>query len=201
MASGLKYLPTVIADAVTCIAGSAGIMQIGIWNPFLLASKALISFSGGLWSIIHPGIASGNCIAYQILGGIGFGLINNVRPMILQTHIGMQAYVSKELVPVGASSFMSMASVSEKLIISPELTRRILNSGATNFGLLISLQDLSIVIDELNRSISCIVYLPAAAATIGFFLTLGLEWISLKDDTGSVKFEEAVAGLDNKEKA
>lgn len=78
IASGIRYLPTVIADAITCIVGSAIIMQLGIWNPFLLLSKVMISLSGGLLSTIHVGISSGHCIGYQILGGIGFGLVNNV---------------------------------------------------------------------------------------------------------------------------
>jgi MFS family permease len=78
VASGVRYLPTVIADAIACIVGSGIIMQLGIWNPFLLLSKALIALSGGLLSTIHPGISSANIIGYQILGGVGFGLVNNV---------------------------------------------------------------------------------------------------------------------------
>jgi MFS family permease len=78
VASGVRYLPTVIADAIACIIGSGIIMQLGIWNPFLLLSKALISLSGGLLSTIHPGISSAHIVGYQILGGVGFGLVNNV---------------------------------------------------------------------------------------------------------------------------
>jgi MFS family permease len=78
IASGIRYLPTVIADALACIIGSGIVMRLGIWNPFLLLSKALIALSGGLLSTIHPGISSAHCIGYQILGGVGFGLVNNM---------------------------------------------------------------------------------------------------------------------------
>jgi hypothetical protein len=78
VASGVRYLPTVIADALTCIIASSLIMQLGIWVPFLLLAKSLISISGGLLTTIHPNISSAHWIGYQILGGCGYGLINNV---------------------------------------------------------------------------------------------------------------------------
>lgn len=78
LASGVRYLPIVIADALTCVLGSAIIMQLGAWNPFLLLAKVLISLSGGLLSTIHLGQSSGHWVGYQVLGGVGYGLVNNV---------------------------------------------------------------------------------------------------------------------------
>ncbi|KAF2115524.1 major facilitator superfamily domain-containing protein [Lophiotrema nucula] len=193
IASGIRYLPTVIADALTCIVGSAIIMQLGIWNPFLLLSKVLISLSGGLLSTIHLGISSSHLIGYQILGGIGFGLVNNV------AHIGMQASVPKELVPIGASSLMSIVSATCAVYlaagqtifqdrlkanlsgkVSSELIERLLDLGATNIRSFISLADLPVVLEGYSKSITQVFYLPAAAPVIGFFIALGLKWTSLK---------------------
>ncbi|KAF2001347.1 MFS general substrate transporter [Amniculicola lignicola CBS 123094] len=194
VASGIRYLPTVVADALTCIIGSGLIMQLGIWNPFLLLSKALISLSGGLLSTIQPNVSSSHLIGYQIIGGMGYGLVNNVG------HIGMQASIPKELVPIGAGSLMSIISATCAIYLaagqaifqarltahlsgklSSEVIERILYSGATDLRSFISPTDLPIVLDGYSESISHVfVCLPAAAPVIGFVIALGLKWTSLK---------------------
>lgn len=78
VASGVRYLPTVIADAITCIVGSGFVMQTSTWNPFLLTAFVMITLGGGLLTTIHPHISDGHWIGYQIFGGIGYGFLNNV---------------------------------------------------------------------------------------------------------------------------
>ncbi|KAF2820881.1 MFS general substrate transporter [Ophiobolus disseminans] len=214
VASGVRYLPTVIADAIACIVGSGLIMQLGIWNPFLLLSKALISLSGGLLSTIHPGISSGHIISYQILGGVGFGLVNNVG------HIGMQASVPKELVPIAAGSLMSIVSATCAIFlalgqtifqgrltthlsgkVSSELIDRILGSGATSLRSFIEPAHLPTVLESYSKSITEVFYLPAAAPVLGFLVALGLKWTSLKQQAAPTAGEEAENELDLGSKA
>ncbi|CBF83093.1 hypothetical protein AN3254.2 [Aspergillus nidulans FGSC A4] len=82
-ASGVRYLPTVIADVVTSIFGSALVTYWGWWNPFLTFGMAMISLGGGLLSTIHPGISNGHWIGYQILAGIGYSLAVNMVSLLL----------------------------------------------------------------------------------------------------------------------
>ena len=77
-ASGIRYLPTVISDALASVIGAGLVMQLGIWNPFLLFAEAMVCLGAGLLSTIHPGISDGHWIGYQIFGGIGYSLASNL---------------------------------------------------------------------------------------------------------------------------
>lgn len=91
----------------------------------------------------------------------------------LQAHIGMQASVPKELVPIGASSLMSIVSATCAIYlaagqtifqdrlkanlsgkVSSELIDRLLISGATNIRSFISRTDLPVVLEGYSRSIT-----------------------------------------------
>ena len=77
-ASGVRYLPTVISDALASIIGAGIVMQLGIWNPFLLFAMASVSIGAGLLTTIYPSVSDGHWIGYQILGGIGYSLASNL---------------------------------------------------------------------------------------------------------------------------
>ena len=77
-ASGIRYLPTVISDALASVIVAKIIMLLGYWNPFLLYAEAMVSLCAGLLTTIHPGISSGHWIGYQIFGGIGYSLASNL---------------------------------------------------------------------------------------------------------------------------
>ena len=77
-ASGIRYLPTVISDALASMIGAGIVMQLGVWNPFLLFAEVMVCIGGGLLTTIHPGISDGHWIGYQIFGGIGYSLASNL---------------------------------------------------------------------------------------------------------------------------
>ena len=62
-------MPTVISDALASVIGASIVMQLGIWNPFLLFAKAMVCLGGGLLTTIYPGISDGHWIGYQIFAG------------------------------------------------------------------------------------------------------------------------------------
>lgn len=76
--SGIRYLPTVISDALASVIGAGIVMQLGIWNPFLLFAEAMVCLGAGLLTTIHPGISDAHWIGYQIFGGIGYSLASNL---------------------------------------------------------------------------------------------------------------------------
>lgn len=76
--SGIRYLPTVISDALASIIGAGIVMQLGYWTPFLLFAEAMVCLGGGLLSTIYPGISDGHWIGYQIFGGVGYSLASNL---------------------------------------------------------------------------------------------------------------------------
>ena len=77
-ASGVRYLPTVISDALASLIGAGIVMQLGVWNPFLLFAEAMVCVGAGLLTTLHPGISDGHWIGYQIFGGIGYSLASNL---------------------------------------------------------------------------------------------------------------------------
>jgi hypothetical protein len=76
--SGVRYLPTVIADVLAAVIGAGIVMKVGYWNPFLLFGEAMICLGGGLLTTLYPGISVGHWIGYQIFGGMGYSLATNL---------------------------------------------------------------------------------------------------------------------------
>lgn len=90
-ASGVRYLPTVIADVLASFIGAGMAMKIGVWNPFLLFAEAMVCIGAGLLTTLQPGISDGHWIGYQIFGGIGYSLASNMIRINLLVSIGSQS--------------------------------------------------------------------------------------------------------------
>lgn len=83
--SGIDYFPTVISDVLASFLGSALVMHLGWWNPFLLFAEIMVCIGGGLLTTIYPEISSGHWIGYQIFGGIGYALATNLVSLTLHS--------------------------------------------------------------------------------------------------------------------
>ncbi|KAI1652074.1 MFS general substrate transporter [Daldinia loculata] len=201
--SGIKYFPTVIADAVAAFVGAGVIVQaVGWWNPFLLLAEALVCIGGGLLSTIYPEISSGHWIGYQILAGFGFSLAGNL------AHLGMQASLPIELVPLGATTLLTIISTSctiftaigqtifqkrlmanLSVVVPPEVVQAIISAGATNLDSVVDPSVLSTVIREYGKSITQVFYVPAGAPVLSFVLVAFTKWTSTKKRPTSTKAE------------
>ncbi|KAM0798244.1 hypothetical protein BDR22DRAFT_913968 [Usnea florida] len=192
-ASGIRYLPTVISDALSSMIGAGIVMQLGIWNPFLLFAEVMVCIGGGLLTTIHPGISDGHWIGYQIFGGIGYSLASNL------AHLGMQASLPQDLVPIGATTllfgistscaiflsigqtlFNSRLSTNLSQVVPPDIARKVMSVGATNVRSVVSSGDLTAVLQAYSNAVTQIFYIPAVAPVISFLLLLGCTWTSVK---------------------
>ncbi|OTA98605.1 hypothetical protein M426DRAFT_17239 [Hypoxylon sp. CI-4A] len=195
--SGVDYFPTVIADVLAAFIGSGIVMQLGWWNPFILFGEALVCLGGGLLSTLYPEISSGHWIGYQIFGGLGYSLVSNI------SHIGMQASLPQDLVPIGASTLLAVISTSCAIfnaigqtvfqrrieinlssVVPPDVIENVINGGATNIASFVSPEQLSPVIRAYGKSITQVFYIPAGAPVISFFIIAGCKWISMKSKQG-----------------
>ncbi|KAK7985485.1 hypothetical protein PG988_003107 [Apiospora saccharicola] len=193
VSSGTYYLPTVISDVLASFIGSGIVMQLGWWNPFLILSEAFVCIGGGLLSTIYPGISDGHWIGYQIFGGVGYALSTNL------AHLGMQASLPKELVPIGASNLLMIISTScaiflaagqalfqQRLIVNlstvveDDVVKKVISAGATNLGSVVEPSQLPLVIREYSNAITDVFYIPAASPAIAFVLVSCCAWISIK---------------------
>lgn len=192
-ASGIRYLPTVISDVLTSVIGAGLAQKLGIWNPFLIFGTAMVSLGGGLLTTIHPGISAGHWIGFQIFGGIGYSLIINM------AHLGMQASLPPELVPIGATTLLFGISASCAVflaigqavfqgrltkelaqVVSADIVTEVLSVGATNIRSVVSAQDLPAVLRAYSKAVTQVWYLPAAGPAISFLLVCGTKWVSFK---------------------
>ncbi|RYP77684.1 hypothetical protein DL771_001052 [Monosporascus sp. 5C6A] len=202
--SGINYFPTVIADVVAAFIGAGVIVQaVGWWNPFLLLAEGLVCLGGGLLSTIYPEISNGHWIGYQILGGFGFALAGNL------AHLGMQASLPKELVPLSATILLTSISTSNAIfmaigqavfqkrlmanlsaIVSPDVVTAIISAGATNLESVVDPAVLPAVIRQYGKSVTQVFYIPAAAPAISFFLVSFCKWTSTKKRRPAAKAED-----------
>ncbi|KID93255.1 MFS transporter, partial [Metarhizium majus ARSEF 297] len=165
--SGVNYFPTVIADVLAAFLGSAIVMKLGWWNPFILIAEAMVCLGGGLLTTIFPDISAGYWIGYQIFGGVGYSLASNL------SHLAMQSSLPPDLVPIGSSTLLAVISASCAIfmtigqtvfqkrlevnlsnVVSNDLVRKIMSTGVTDLRLLIEPAKVSSLISEYSRSIT-----------------------------------------------
>lgn len=202
--SGVRYLPTVIADVLTSIIAAALVTKLGYWNPFLIFGAAMVSLGGGLLSTLHPSISEGHWIGFQILGGIGYSLIVTfvrTTPQSLpgakkltsiQGHLGVQASLPPELVPLGATTFLFIISASCAIflaigeaifqarlaknlthVVPSALVEQIVSVGATSVRSVVPTNDLPAVIVAYSKAVTQVfVRLPISLPRRAMGLTL-----------------------------
>ncbi|KAI1842438.1 hypothetical protein JX266_011333 [Neoarthrinium moseri] len=174
-ASGVNFFPTVIADVLAAFIGSALVSQRGWWNPFVILGSITVSIGGSLLTTIYPDVPGGHWIGYQIQGGVGYSLSSNL------SHLAMQTSLPQDLVPLGASTLLSVISTSCAIFMAIGQARDdIIDSGVTHLDTLVDPSILRDVVDKYSLSVTQVFYIPAVAPVISFFLVLGCKWISTK---------------------
>lgn len=191
--SGIKYLPTVISDVLAALIGSSLVMKIGAWNPFLLFGEAMVPIGGGLLSTLYPGISTGHWIGYQIFGGIGYSLATNL------AHLGMQASLPADLVPIGATTLLFGISTScavflaigdavfqQRLhlnlenVVSEDVTNAVISAGATKIRSIVSADELPAVLRAYSKAVTQVFLIPAVAPILSFILVTFTRWTTTK---------------------
>lgn len=206
--SGIRYFPTVVADVLASFIGAGIVMQMGIWNPLLLFANASVCIGGGLLTTLYPGISQAKWIGYQIFGGMGYSLASNIvshyedalRSAInkTQAHLGMQASLPKDLVPMGATNLLMVISTScaiflsigqtvfeERLqsnlagVLSPTTIDGIIDGGAMSIRQVVSDVKLPKVLSAYSDSVTEVFWIPAIAPVLSFLLVAFCKWTSL----------------------
>ncbi|OTA69244.1 MFS general substrate transporter [Hypoxylon sp. EC38] len=197
--SGVNFFPTVVSDVLAAFIGSAIVSLIGWWNPFLLFAEAMVCIGGGLLTTIYPNISGSHWVGYQIFGGIGYSLATNL------SHIAMQSSLPQDLVPLGATTLLTIISTSCAIFmaigqavflkrlqvnigaVAPEnVVNQIINSGVTDVAELVDVAELPVVIQKYSLSVTQVFYIPAVTPAISFLILLGCKWISTKSKQSPV---------------
>jgi hypothetical protein len=195
--SGLMYLPLSVADILSATLAGVSVMYIGYTNPIILAGTALMSAGTGTFTTFTPTTNHQHWIPYQVLQGIGAGIT------LSMPYIATQTVLKADDIPVGTSIvqlfqffggsvFLAIAQAifSNKLVSSlSELSsdgissvdiERILHAGSASVRQVVTEAQLPGVVNAYNTSIVSTFYVATAAAALAFFVSLALEWRSVK---------------------
>jgi MFS transporter, DHA2 family, glioxin efflux transporter len=80
--SGVRNLPLIIAVTIATIASGASISANGHATPLLVVGTAVATIAAGLLYTLDIGTGMDKWIGYQVLGGLGYGLVFQI-PMIM----------------------------------------------------------------------------------------------------------------------
>jgi hypothetical protein len=196
--SGIRMLPSMLAQTVSAIGSGICITTLGYYNPFVIAGPALMSIASGLLSTLKVTSGSAEWIGYQVIYGFGGGLF------VTGPMIAVQAVLSPAKTPVGIAmvTFFQMfggalsAAVSQTIFNSQLLKQLAENAPTADVGALLAAgtaavrtvvmpEQLPGVLESYNYALLTPFYLGAAVTALSTACALGLEWINLKGKSTS----------------
>jgi hypothetical protein len=95
--SGIRLLPTVVAQVVASFLGAAAVQLVGQYMPFMLIGNAIMCVGTGLLTMLKLDTIGARWIGYQIPYGFGLGITLQVPLVASQTVLPL------EDVPTGTS--------------------------------------------------------------------------------------------------
>jgi hypothetical protein len=191
--SGVNLLPAMLAQVIASVISGGLITQIGYTNPFVIGGPVLMSIGAGLFSTLEVDSPSAKWIGYQVIFGLGSGFF------LTAPLVSVQAVLSPEKTSVGISTItffqmfggalsggISQTIFNEKLI--KELMKnvpgidvqKLLAAGTIAIHKVVTPEQLPGVLLSYNSAITTTFYLGAAATATAFFVSWGLEWVSVK---------------------
>ncbi|KAF2732905.1 MFS general substrate transporter, partial [Polyplosphaeria fusca] len=191
--SGIRILPSMLAQIVSSIVAGGLITHLGYINPWVHAGAAFLSIASGLLATLNVDSGHSYWIGYQVLFGLGGG-------MFMTTPLtSVQAVLNDEQTPVGISTvtffqmfggaFMvgiSQTIFNEQLV--KQLTKNVPNidiptllaAGTVGVRKVIDPEQLAGILESYNTAILDPFYLAAAVTAMTFFTAFGLQWVSVK---------------------
>ncbi|KAL8936567.1 MAG: hypothetical protein Q9216_004869 [Gyalolechia sp. 2 TL-2023] len=213
VASGVRYLPSVISDALTSIIGGAIVMQVGWYNPFYIFGVAILSIGSGLLSTLSPTTDAGKWIGYQIMTGSGYSFL------VTMPHIALQAVLPTDLIPIASTTllFAMTASCSILLAVGQAIFQTSLASklrhvvpqdeidilvaaGAADVNTAIRPAHRDAVVDAYNSALTDVFYVPTVGAAVAVLLVCGIKWKNIKPQAkqfngGNEKVQPSIEAL------
>lgn len=191
--SGVMSLPTFIPQIAAALLSGALAPKLGLLNPWVYIGCSFMAIGMGLYSTFDVSTNSAHWIGYQILPGIGFGL------MAQMPVVAVQATLSNLQSPVGVSTvtffqffgsaiFLAISQAVFANIFSDKLTGEIpgvdvqslLISGSGAIRKLVPPEDLPVVLGAFNQALVGTFYISAGASATAVLISFGIPWINIK---------------------
>ena len=188
------YLPTALPFAIAIFGAGNITSLIGYYTPVMLAGTILASIGAGLTTTFQADTPSGQWISYQILIGVGSGLIfqqsyTAVQTVLPEKNVATALVVLNFMQEIGGIVVLAVSQnvflnlLTEKLLkIVPGLDKRtILDKGLSDLVESIPQQYRREVIDAYDQSIVAVFYIGLICAVLTL-CGLGIEWRSVKQE-------------------
>lgn len=79
-----SFLLTSVTQAIASFSSSIILGKVGYYQPFLWAGGILMTIGSGLYYILDLGSSAGSWIGYQIVAGVGIGIVMQLPAIVAQ---------------------------------------------------------------------------------------------------------------------
>ncbi|KAL6815036.1 major facilitator superfamily domain-containing protein [Trichoderma sp. SZMC 28015] len=191
--SGVMSLPTFVPQIAAALLSGALAPKLGPLNPWVYIGCAFMAIGIGLYSTFDLNTSDAHWIGYQILPGIGFGM------MAQMPVVAVQATLPTSQSPLGVSTatfsqffgsaiFLAVAQAIFANIFIDKLTvdipgvdlQSLLASGSGAIRKLVPPDDLPVVLGAFNQALVGTFYLSAGASAAAVLISFGIPWINIK---------------------
>ncbi|KAI1452558.1 MFS multidrug transporter [Annulohypoxylon moriforme] len=191
--SGVHNLPTILSQVVMVLVGGVVVQRIGYYLPSVVLGTTLASVGSGLLSTLQVSTPVGRWVGYQVIYGLGVGMVVQMPFIAIQTLIPRPNIPSALAILIftqyfGAALFVTTAqsifnnSMRETLSeTSPEVdVNKIMAGGATAVRSLVSGEQLEKVLAAYSLSVDRVMYLASALGAVAFGFGCGLGWKDIR---------------------
>ncbi|KAF2204866.1 MFS general substrate transporter [Delitschia confertaspora ATCC 74209] len=191
--SGIRTIAYLVSITISSIFIGAAITLLGYYSPFMWVGSAVFTIGAGMLYTLKVNSPAGQWIGYQILAGVGAGASVQI------PFIAVQVVTSERDMPTANACVMFFNSLGGAISISiaqnifinslqreipryaPGLDAKvIIGAGATHVREVVPEGLLGRVLQAYTKAIVSAYVLAIATAAIAFFLSLGMEWKSVK---------------------
>ncbi|KAI2464009.1 MFS multidrug transporter [Annulohypoxylon bovei var. microspora] len=207
--SGVHNLPTILSQVVMVLVGGFVVQRIGYYLPSVVLGTALASVGSGLLSTLQVSTSVSRWVGYQVIYGLGVGMVVQMPFIAIQTLIPRPKIPSALAILIftqyfGAALFVTTAqsifnnSMRTTLFeTAPAVdVEKIMAGGATAVRSLVSGQQLDEVLVAYAVSVDRVMYLAAALGALAFGFGCGLGWKDIRKGRRQVTRKDERAKVD-----
>jgi hypothetical protein len=165
--SGVMTLPTMISQALSAVIAGKLVSKIGYYTPFALGGSMLASIGSGLMTTFVPSTSTGKWIGYQIMTGVGRGMVLQMPLTAINDLLSSDDIASAVAVLIfcqyfGGALFLALGQTVLLARLGPALQSfapnvradEVINAGATNIRAVIPAAELAGVLLAYNRALT-----------------------------------------------
>lgn len=191
--SGVRFIPTVVANILISIIAGGAVVKLGYYLPFLIVGMALSAISAGLFTTFTVNTNRGMWIGYQILAGLGHGLVIQMLVTAVQAVLPLSKIAAGTTLILfsqflGGAVFLSIAQNVFQSQLASQLedmasdvdVGKIVAAGASGFRTMVTQTQLPEVLKAYNGAIVDVFWIVTAGAIVAFLASLGMEWKTVK---------------------